>query len=304
MRKNFFTTILLCVFTFSTNAQLPADTSEALNDTAIVTSIKSGKENKKLHQNSNSGCVFNIKPKIDIPVTALGIAGTLTGFALIAKKPNTDLSEINELGPEDLAFGWDKDAVHNYDPIAGDMSDYIFYGGFAYGLILLVDHDIRQDALKIGLLYLQTMSITGTSYAMTAGLVSKFRPYAYNVDTLPDGSPEVPEERKTSHNATNSFYGGHPSVPAASCLFVASVYSAYHPESSLKYVLYGVAAAATGATAYLRYKGGYHFPTDLAVGVALGTTYGLVIPRLHRCKGLTVTPVTGSVQGLNINYTF
>src|SRR6185312_1561951 len=99
----------------------------------------------------------------------------------------------------------------------------------------------------------------------------------------------------------NSFYGGHPSAPAASTLFVASVYSAYHPHSPFRFALYGIAVAATGTTAYLRYKGGYHFPTDLAVGVALGSAYGLLIPHLHRCKNgssLSFAPLTDGGKGL------
>jgi len=96
-------------------------------------------------------------------------------------------------------------------------------------------------------------------------------------------------------------------VPAASTLFVANVYSAYHPHSPFRFVLYGVYAAATSTTVYLRYKGGYHFPTDLAVGVVAGTAYGILIPHFHRCKNgssMTITPMTGQAQGFDFRYTF
>ena len=261
--------------------------------------------------NDRPNCLYNIKPAIDIPISALALAGTFVGFNLINKKPPTDTNIILNLDPEkDIPLAINRVAIHNYDPNAAHISDYFLYGGFVYGFTLLLDHDIRQDALKIGLLYLETMAITGASYSLVAGSIDKLRPYAYNTDSfLVEGQkvPEVPLSKKANTGAVNSFYAGHPSVPAASALFVASVYSTYHPHSSFRFVLYGIAIAATGTTTYLRYKAGAHFPTDLFVGVALGSTYGLLIPHLHRCKdgsGLSIAPLTGQVKGVNMTYTF
>jgi len=259
---------------------------------------------------SNSNCIYHIKPAIDVPVAIAGIAGTILGFSLISQKPNSDSGVIANLHKSDLTWGLNRTFADHFSIKADNTSDFFLYGGFVYGFVLLLDHDIRQDALKVGLLYVQTMGITGTSYSMTAASVTKYRPYVYNTDSIIENGvkvPKVPFDKKTNYNATNSFYGGHPSVPAASCLFVASVYSAYHPHSAFRFVLYGVAVAATGTTAYLRYRAGNHFPTDLAIGITLGTAYGLVNPYIHRCKdgsGLSMAPMMGEVKGMNFAYTF
>ncbi|MEO5674165.1 MAG: phosphatase PAP2 family protein [Chitinophagales bacterium] len=328
--KNLIASFVLFTFSQAVTAQIDSiqnfegDTLEIISDTLVVPDDMNDHpipaENKsdfvkpvRLHSkfNDNTNCIYNLKPAVDIPIAALGVIGTITGFSLIAKKTPSDSATIVNLDPEtDIKLGINRKDIHNYDPDLKHISDYFLYGGAAYGLVLLLDHDIRQDAGKIGLLYLETMGITGSSYSLTAAAIDKLRPYAYNKDSIiVDGikQPEVPLSIQTKSSTRNSFYGGHPSVPAASTLFVARVYSAYHPHSPFRFVFYGLSVAATGTTAYLRYKGGYHFPTDLVIGVALGSAYGLLVPGLHRCKdgsGFSLTLMTGETQGFNLAYTF
>jgi len=301
--------------------QSPIDTAAVPTDTAVIriapAEQPSGKamppmsDMKNFKSSDKPNCLYRIKPAIDIPVTLVGVIGAPLGFYLINKKPPTDTNVILNLDPQrDIELGINRKDIHNYDPHMKQISDYFLYGSFLYGFVLLADHDIRQDAGKIGLLFLETMSITGASYSMTAASVDKLRPYSYDTDSnIVNGVkvPEVPMSVRASTHARNSFYGGHPSAPAAATLFVASVYSAYHPHSAFRFALYGMAVAATGTTAYLRCKGGYHFPSDLAVGIALGTAYGLLIPHLHRCKNgssVSFAPLTGGIKGLNMTYYF
>lgn len=320
MKKGLFV-LLIVMSACSLKAQIPEDSlQQSPIDTAeiIVEPVEQPSEKtipamgdvKNFKSSEKRDCVYRIKPAIDIPVTLVGVIGTPLGFSLIAKKPATDTNVILNLNPQDIELSINRKAIHNYNRDLKIISDYFLYGSFIYGLVLLADHDIRQDAGKIGLLYLETMAITGASYSLTAASVDKLRPYAWDTDSIiVDGVkvPEAPMSVRASGKAKNSFYGGHPSAPAAATLFVASVYSAYHPHSPFRFVLYGIAVAATGTTAYLRYKGGYHFPTDLAIGIALGSAYGLVIPRLHRCKNgssFSFSPLAGGVKGLNVTYTF
>jgi membrane-associated phospholipid phosphatase len=71
--------------------------------------------------------------------------------------------------------------------------------------------------------------------------------------------------------------------------------------------VYTLASAATGATGYLRHKGGRHFPSDVILGTAIGTLSGIMIPQLHRKKlttdsNLSIMPFTGSSHGLALVY--
>ncbi|MBA3647885.1 MAG: phosphatase PAP2 family protein [Chitinophagales bacterium] len=292
------------------NSGSPASVEDSIHTIINPSSLHTELNLKSAGSRDHVNCPFHIKPAIDISITVLGIAGTITGFSLLSKKTSSDVGVILNLDPErDIKIGINRHDIHNYSVTANNLSDVFFYSSFLYGLILLADREIRQDALKIALLYVQTLGITGTSYSLAAASVDKYRPYVYNKDSLiVDGIkvPEVPIEKKTSNHAKDSFYGGHPSVPASSTLFVASVFSAYHPNSPYRFMFYGIAVAATATTAYLRYRGGDHFPTDLAIGVSLGSAYGLLVPYFHQCqdKGFSFVPITGKVKGVNVTYRF
>ena len=43
-----------------------------------------------------------------------------------------------------------------------------------------------------------------------------------------------------------------------------------------------MAGAVTATTAYLRHRGGMHFPSDLLLGVTEGTLTGILVPHFHK----------------------
>lgn len=239
---------------------------------------------------------YKLNLKYDLPVTALGIGGTIYGWKMRESKSDIDSLTIVQLEKTKFS-GLNAKAVQQVDPTWGKASDFLLASGFLVPFTLLFDQHIRQDAGTVGLLFLETMALTGVGYWGTAGLYDKYRPYAYN--------PKIAFHKRSSKHAKNSFYGGHPSVTAAGLFFMSQVYSDYYPESSFKYVLWSGATVATLANAYLRYKGGFHFPSDIAVGVAVGTAAGILVPVLHRKKNRSVTilPYKNETTGVIINWT-
>jgi membrane-associated phospholipid phosphatase len=91
---------------------------------------------------------------------------------------------------------------------------------------------------------------------------------------------------------------------------MAQVYADYHPDSHAKWVFYSLAGATTGVTAYLRYRAGQHFPTDLLLGIAQGTLTGLLVPHFHKHKlikdaNLSILPFSnGQNLGFSLSYKF
>ena len=244
------------------------------------------------------GEVYRLNLAVDIPLTAVAAGWSLYAFPIIYDKPGISTAELESLDKNDIN-GFDRWAADVYHEKAAKGSDIFFYAAMPLPLVLFIDKEIRKDALKVGFMYLEAMSITGVFYTGSAYLWDRYRPLTYN-DKAPIGD-------RISGNARNSFLGGHPALVATSSFFVASVYADYHPESKFKYVLYGAAAIATGGTAYLRYRGGKHFPSDLIVGTALGTLSGLLVPKLHKNKAYTnsrvkVMPFSGESHGLYMVY--
>ncbi len=243
--------------------------------------------------------VYKLRPKVDIPLSVITVGWS--GYALshiYSKDPSTD-AQILALNKNDIP-SIDRNGASVYDLKAKNASDYLFYGSMPLPLVLLADKEIRKDAGKIGFLYLQAMGITGFLYTGSVYLVDRYRPLAYN--------PNVDMQTRKRGGAKNSFFAGHVALVGTSTFFTASVFDHYHPNSKFKYVFYSAAALATVATGYLRYKGGQHFKTDVALGILVGTMSGLMVPRAHKVNkfmannNLSFTPTAGEQNGFSLRY--
>jgi hypothetical protein len=255
----------------------------------------------------NNFDVYQLNPKVDIPVTAVGAGWSLYAFTKIySKDPSTD-EQMARLKKENVP-SFDRWAAGMHSENADAASNILFYGSMPAPLLLLLDKEIRQDAPKVGFLYLESMAVTGLLYTGSTYFTNRFRPEAYRTD--------VPQSELRSGNLRNAFFAGHVALVATSTFFIAKVYGDYHPDSRLKWPLYGAAIAATGTTIYLRHKAGKHFPSDLLIGTAVGTLSGILVPHLHKTnrgqyRAWNVTPTIGnpyslgdSGYGLSFTYTF
>lgn len=230
-------------------------------------------ETQKIEKQSQEG--YKIKPWIDIPLTVAVDAWSLYGMSVIYGRDPIPVSELLLLDKNNINK-FDRPVADNYSTRAKAASDKFFYGSMPLPLLLLFDKKIRKDGLKVGLLYLETMGITGTIYTASAMIANRYRPYAYNSD--------VDINIRQRGGARNSFFAGHVAVVASSTFFMAQVYTHYHPDMKGKWVLFALAGAATATTGYLRMKAGQHFTTDVITGTIVGTLVGNLVPYFHRNK--------------------
>lgn len=167
-------------------------------------------------------------------------------------------------------------------------------------VLFLPVKETRKDIFKLSFLYLETMSITGLLYTGSVYLTNRYRPYAY--------SEETEMTWRTRGGAKNSFYAGHVALVAASTFFTAKVFSDYFPESKMRWAFFTAAGLATGTMAYMRHRGGFHFPTDILLGITQGTLTGILVPHFHKkkiAKDLSLVPFyNGESSGLSIVYKF
>jgi hypothetical protein len=218
---------------------------------------------------------YKVNLAVDIPLTAVTCGVTMYGFSKIYNRDRLTAEEVLALDPQNVNR-FDRSATRNFDEKWSKIGDYLFYGSQPLPLVLLFDKRMRKDFPRILLVYLETMGITGVPYVSAVSAADRIRPYAYN--------PEASMDFRTRGGVRNSFYAGHPALVATSTFFMASTICYYHPESKVKWLYYTLAGAATATTAIARYKGGRHFPTDLMVGVAMGTLAGNLVPHFHRNK--------------------
>jgi membrane-associated phospholipid phosphatase len=282
MKRSYILSLLL-VLSLSSLAQLTYKAEHALRIT---------------YDFKNEAPVYRLKPAVDIPLTAVTAGATFYGFSKIYSKEASSAARVESLDPEDLNV-FDRWAAGLHSEKAANTSDMFFYGAMPVPLLLLLDKDIRKDAAKIGFLYLEAMSVTGIFYTGVPSLVDRYRPLTY--------SKEVPLDERTNGNNRNSLFAGHVALVGTSTFFAAKVFSDYHPTSNLKYVFWGAAALATGATSYLRHRAGKHFPTDILVGAGVGVLSGILVPHFHKVRliknqNLTFIPFTGQSNGLAVVY--
>lgn len=239
--------------------------------------------------------------KVDAPLTVGGVALSGLGVYFISNKSSISDQEAAKLASsKNEVNGFDRFTAGDYSKRAKELSDFPFYGSFAAPLFLLLDGKVFNKAGQVFLLYGETMAVTGTLYAMTAGLVDRKRPLTYGT--------EAPLDERTSKNARNSFFAGHTAATATATFFAAKVFNDFNPDSPLRPFVWGTAAAVPLATGYFRLKAGKHFLSDNIIGYTIGTTVGILVPHLHKKtnnSGFSLTPTYHQIQGngLALSYT-
>ncbi|QMU31315.1 phosphatase PAP2 family protein [Adhaeribacter radiodurans] len=238
--------------------------------------------------------------KVDAPIVGGGVAISGLGLYLISNKHGLEPNEIANLTKADVN-AFDRFTAGNYSESANNFSDVPLYTSFALPLALIIDKKAFQNGPQILLLYTETMAVTGSIYAMTAGLVYRKRPLVYGT--------EAPLRTRTTKNANNSFFAGHVAATASATFFVAKVFSDFNPDSRLRPVVWGVAAALPASVSYLRLKAGKHFLSDVLLGYGIGTTVGILVPHLHKKNnqsGFSITPTYNRLEGngVALSYTF
>lgn len=242
--------------------------------------------------------IYKIKPAIDIPVFAVGAGWSLYALQKIYSKPPSTEEEILNLDKNDIN-AFDRWAVRPFSESLDRASYYPFFASMPLPFLFLFGNT-KKDFFKLGFLYLEAMSVTGFLYTGSVYFVDRYRPYAYTDESTMD--------QRTRGGAKNSFYAGHVALVGTSTFFMAKVYADYHPDSKAKWVFYTLAGATTGATAYLRYRAGQHFPSDILLGIAQGTLTGLLVPQFHKHRlikdpNLSILPFgNGKSLGFSLAY--
>lgn len=241
---------------------------------------------------------------VDGVVTGAGIGFSYWGLTLLQDKDglSEEYLEWVAMNPEAAKADipkFDRWAAGNFSEGANKASDIPFYGSFALPLLYLTHERTRSDFGQIGLLYVETMAITGTLFTQVAGRTNRDRPLVYNND--PNNGDRADD------NAEDSFFAGHTAATAAASFFAAKVFNDYFPESTAKPYVWAGAALIPATVGYLRLRAGKHFLSDNLLGYGVGAATGILVPHLHKIskrKNYTLLPMTGRYDGFVFIYKF
>ncbi len=107
-------------------------------------------------------------------------------------------------------------------------------------------------------------------------------------------SEDAPMETRTAPEVGGSFYSGHANAAFVGAALFGAIFPRRFPEWNPAWVWGGGLAAASGV-AVLRVTAGKHYPTDVVVGAAAGTLFGLLFAHIHKGNE-RVTPGAGRIE--------
>lgn len=237
--------------------------------------------------------VYHVKPSVDIPVT-LGVAmGSLFAYLyagnLITPRCPCDPNEVN---------GFDRGAIGNTSDAARALSDLTATAAIAVPLIadaVALKQGGRRAFTDDAIVFMQTLAVNSALVSVAKYIAARPLPRTYA------GDPNLINRVE----GYRSFYSGHTSLVFAALSASAMTVHLRYGAKTWPWVVTGVVG---GSVAIERVADGRHFPTDVIVGAVMGTTVGILVPRLHALKKppLTpsVTPIRGGGTGVGMSFRF
>jgi membrane-associated phospholipid phosphatase len=236
----------------------------------------------------------------DRALVPAALISSALGVYLTGRTDPITLSEIDALDAQSIN-GVDRGAASNWSTTWQHTSDWsrnITVG--ASGLFAAAPYllDGRwSESVTLGTIFAETMTLVVGVTAITKGLATRTRPYAYNTALTPEERLAV--GGPNGHSVNLSFISGHTSMAFAAATLMSTVYADMHGHTTASKIVWGTSMSAAALAAYARVEGGMHFSTDVVVGAAVGVAVGHLVPALHRVgadHSLSASPSPGGVQ--------
>jgi membrane-associated phospholipid phosphatase len=213
---------------------------------------------------------------LDFPI--VGVSGLGSASARFLQRQVEPLSavEISNLSTANIPQ-FDLSAHLQWSPTADKISDFGAYTAILTPCLLLFSPDIsRDDWGTVILLSAETFAMTDFAVQMTKVQTLRPRPYLYNPNIT------IPNNLLVDRDQRFSMFSGHTAYSAAMSFAAASMFADFHQKSKYKPYVWIAAAVIPATVGYFRYRSGMHYPSDIMIGYAVGTSIGLAIPYIHK----------------------
>ena len=265
----------------------------------ILTSIKS------YNQEIKNDFPYELNLKKDAIIFSSGVFVNL-GYIYLRETTKIDFlseTELNNLNANDIN-SFDRYATENWSPKHSEASSIIKNTLRYSPAIFFIPYLKRESWNKLftlGVIYMEGYLLSSNLTGCTKRLVQRKRPYLYNTTSI---SEDEKYQLSQENNAYYSFYSGHTSSAFYSASFISKVFSDIYGRSGWSYTITAVSYSAAATVGYLRITSGNHFPTDVIVGAIIGSTFGLLIPELHKKKNDKLLIYLSSNNQIGLIYTF
>jgi membrane-associated phospholipid phosphatase len=223
------------------------------------------------------GPAFKLDPSLDLPI--LLIAGaTASSFFFLPESPSRpcplpcERSRINR---------FDRAAAGRYDPTWSTVGDIATASTLAMPLVALVLGEGVKDGLTDTVVVAEAALVSSALQVSISYAVARPRPRVY--------SNEAPIEERNDANAARSFFSGHVANTVATSVAALRAFQRLG-KPALGWSVLGIGLAGSSLVGVARVASGAHFPSDVAVGAAVGTALGLALPAVHD-SGVQIVPL-------------
>lgn len=237
---------------------------------------------------------FNLSTEREVTILGVNSAIVLTSF-LINQNLKITHEEISLLDKNRIN-SFDRSATNYYSKNLSLISDVLLISSVSLPISFLFMDNQNNNLVSIGIMYLETMSLTYGLTNLTKNLTQRFRPYAYN--------PEVPLSEKLDIDTKKSFFSGHTSTAFASAVFFSTVYSELSTDEKSEKLIWAGSLTLATAVGLLRYFSGKHFPTDIFTAAIVGSAIGYGIPKLHKNKSDLMISTSSNSNLISVKYYF
>jgi membrane-associated phospholipid phosphatase len=233
--------------------------------------------------------------KQDLYLTAFSVATFISGEYVKARMEyDLSIEEIEQLNRNDIN-GFDRHATYYWNTGLNRTSDVFMYSLMALPSAMLIP-PIRnrewEEISSLGLMYLQTLTLTRGIANHTKSYSGRIRPYLYNTSLTADERHGF--QGNEAHHASTSFFSGHTAVSFASAVFLSKIYTDIYGKNTWSYVIWGSSLTVASVVAFCRVGSGEHFTSDVLTGALVGSAIGYLIPTIHRKKtentSFSITP--------------
>ncbi len=209
-------------------------------------------------------------------ITGYGVSNELKTIPWPKPLTEEQLLQAEMEGVQPNFFGIDKiPETPRWDLNVQHQSDKILYGSIAAGLVFTVAQGPNSDFVPV-MAQLESILATYGFTKLVKPLIHRKRPYAYH--------DKAPLDERKDYNARLSMWSAHTAAAWASGASTYQIFLMRNPNMDFtgKAVAGVSILAIPTVAALLRIKGGNHFITDVIVGALVGSTVGVLVPRLHR----------------------
>ena len=224
---------------------------------------------------------FNLPKDIILGSVSLG----LTVSSLFINRSANAISE-NDILSRDSVNSFDRGLMFEYNKPIDIFSDIIVYSVITMPVLSLVGNFKDANALiTYGVMYGESLLFVFGTCEFFKNTILRYRPYNYFGD--------VPAGKESDY--FKSFPSRHTAFAFMSAGFLTSTFFAENPGSPWKVPLCAAAYTLAAGVGVSRISSGNHFTSDVLAGVAIGSLYGYLIPRLHLRKkhdGISLVPLT------------